>query len=382
LGGAYTLARATLGQMVVRIALQCNEADAYLIMDEENPAPRLLTRPGEAIYNDAAGALEGNSPFQIVWLSDRERDAHLARVTEFAAGRGRWADDQVVFEGNAPADVSENVPLRELLEADAPAPSATVRAFLGAPNSIKGPTEAAFHRQSGNHLLVVGQRSEAALALMGVSLISLAAQHARDQARFIVVDANPPASPAHRFLDQVVHAIPHEVRRVMPQEVDALMAELATEQQTRTENNHGAGAPALYLVVHELAKIRKLKYEEDFAFSLDDAKAAGNPGIQFNNLIIEGPPLGLHVLATCDTYNNLNRLLSRKGIAEFEMRVLFQMSANDSAALIDSPKAGELGLHRALLHNGAQGWTETFRPYSLPEPGWLESVARRLMARG
>ena len=33
LGGAYTLARATLGQMVIRIALQCNEADAYLIMD-------------------------------------------------------------------------------------------------------------------------------------------------------------------------------------------------------------------------------------------------------------------------------------------------------------------------------------------------------------
>ena len=34
LGGAYTLARTTLGQMVVRIALQCNEADALLIMDE------------------------------------------------------------------------------------------------------------------------------------------------------------------------------------------------------------------------------------------------------------------------------------------------------------------------------------------------------------
>ncbi len=43
LGGAYTLARATIGQMVIRIALQCNEADAYLIMDQDNPAPRLLS---------------------------------------------------------------------------------------------------------------------------------------------------------------------------------------------------------------------------------------------------------------------------------------------------------------------------------------------------
>ena len=74
LGGAYTLARATIGQMVIRIALQCNEADAYLIMDQDNPAPRLLSRPGEGIYNDAAGSIEGNSPFQAVWLSDKTRD--------------------------------------------------------------------------------------------------------------------------------------------------------------------------------------------------------------------------------------------------------------------------------------------------------------------
>src|SRR5579885_1042737 len=80
LGGAYTLARATLGQMTIRIALQCNEADAFLIMDQDNPAPRLLSRPGEGIYNDAAGAIEGNSPFQAVWLSDRTRDSFLAKV--------------------------------------------------------------------------------------------------------------------------------------------------------------------------------------------------------------------------------------------------------------------------------------------------------------
>jgi hypothetical protein len=130
--------------------------------------------------------------------------------------------------------------------------------------------------------------------------------------------------------------------------------------------------------VHELPKFKKLRYEEDLAFSLDESQAAGHPGMQFNNLIIDGASLGLHVLCTCDTYNNLNRLLSRKAIAEFEMRVLFQMSANDSAALIDSPKAGDLGLHRAIFSNGAQGWIETFRPYSLPEPEWLEAAAANL----
>src|SRR5690606_2963976 len=52
LAGAYSLARSTIGQMAVRIALECSEADAHLILSDDNPAARLLSRPGEAIYND------------------------------------------------------------------------------------------------------------------------------------------------------------------------------------------------------------------------------------------------------------------------------------------------------------------------------------------
>src|SRR5436305_12961847 len=70
LGGAYALARSTLGQMAVRIALQCSEADASLILSEQNTAAQLLSRPGEAVYNNANGLPEGNQFFQVVWLSD------------------------------------------------------------------------------------------------------------------------------------------------------------------------------------------------------------------------------------------------------------------------------------------------------------------------
>ena len=44
---------------------------------ENNIAPRMLSRPGEAIYNDANGAPEGNHFFQVVWLSDERREAYL-----------------------------------------------------------------------------------------------------------------------------------------------------------------------------------------------------------------------------------------------------------------------------------------------------------------
>ena len=97
-----------------------------------------------------------------------------------------------------------------------------------------------------------------------------------------------------------------------------------------------------------------------------------------NDLICEGTRLGFHVIATCDTYNNVNRFLSRKAFSEFEMRVLFQMSANDSASLIDNPKASMLGLHRALFYNQQEGYLETFRPYALPGNEWLDQAAANL----
>jgi S-DNA-T family DNA segregation ATPase FtsK/SpoIIIE len=174
LGGAYTLARATIGQMVIRIALQCNEADAYLIMDQDNPAPRLLSRPGEGIYNDTAGSIEGNSPFQTVWLPDQERDGYLAKIRT-RADKNRYPGP-IVFEGNAPADIGENLPLRLALESPAVKPATPPRLWLGAPNSIKGPTEAVFQRQSGSNLLIVGQSEERTLTALSVAVISLAAQ--------------------------------------------------------------------------------------------------------------------------------------------------------------------------------------------------------------
>jgi DNA segregation ATPase FtsK/SpoIIIE-like protein len=98
LAGAYTLARSTLGQMAVRIALQCSESDAHLILSEENTAARLLNRPGEAIYNNANGLFEGNHPFQVVWLPDSQRESYLRQLAEHARSQSVPFSPAIVFE--------------------------------------------------------------------------------------------------------------------------------------------------------------------------------------------------------------------------------------------------------------------------------------------
>jgi S-DNA-T family DNA segregation ATPase FtsK/SpoIIIE len=383
LGGAYSLARATLGQMVIRVALQCNEADAYLIMDENNSAPRLLSRPGEGIYNDAAGAMEGNSPFQVVWLSDEERDEWLDKVTVLAKQQlGPYYPGPVVFEGNAPAAIRENDLLRAVLDASPSAAPSTARCWLGAPNSIKGPTEATFQRQSGNHMLVVGQREEASLVMLGLSMLALAAQYPVDAVKFALFDNSSPGSLEANFLGQIVKAIPQEVVCVTGQDVGAAMNELATELKARIAGETGPGVPpAVFLFINGLHKFKKLRHEDDFSFSVGGDDAAANPGAQFNEIITEGAAYGIHIITTIDTLSSVNRFMNRKALSEFEKRVIFQMSANDSASLIDSPKGSNLGLHRALYYNEHEGYLETFRPYAFPESDWFHDAIQKLAQR-
>ncbi|MFA7233956.1 MAG: FtsK/SpoIIIE domain-containing protein [Terrimicrobiaceae bacterium] len=375
LGGAYTLARATLGQMVIRVALQCNEADAYLIMDDNNPAPRLLSRPGEGIYNDAAGAIHGNSPFQVVWLPDDERDAQLERVRVLAEQRGCNGAVPIVFEGNAPADIRGNALLHSALDGASPGLPAASRCWLGAPNSIKGPTEVVFHRQSGNHLLIVGQRDETITTMLAMSLVALAAQHPAGTAKFVLFHTG--GTDTGDPLKEVAGALPHDVTVVQPSNVAQAMNDLSAELQRRLGRTASDDAPPVFVFVHGLQKFKKLRHEDEFDFS-GSSDASPAPGAQLNTLISEGSSQGIHLIVTFDSFNNIGRFLSRKALGEFEMRVVFQMSANDSASLTDSPQAASLGLHRALFYNEREGHLETFRPYASPAPGWIHEACQKL----
>jgi S-DNA-T family DNA segregation ATPase FtsK/SpoIIIE len=387
LGGAYTLARSTIDQMAVRIALQCSEADAQLILSDDNSAARLLSRPGEAIYNDANGLVEGNDPFQIVWLGDDRREAYLKRIRELeqrrrAMSNGHGLPPPVVFEGNADADPVKNHLLHGLLEArDWPAPGRSSLAWLGEAIAIKDPTAATFRRQSSSNLLIVGQQDEAALGILSVALVGLAAQFAPDSgARFYVVDGSPADAPHAGFLGRLPAILPHPLRVLTWREVPAVMAELSAELERRQKATDEE-APPVYLLLYGLQRLRDLrKQEDDFSF-MRKADEAPSPAQQFATLLREGSGHGMHTVVWCDTLNNLQRSLDRQTLREFEMRVLFQMSVSDSSNLIDTPAAGKLGVHRALYYSEEEGRLEKFRPYGVPTAEWLEWVRQQLHGR-
>jgi len=382
LGGALGLGRGTLGQMAVRIALQCSEADSQLILNDDNAAARLLTRPGEAIYNDQGGALEGNSPFQISWLSDAKRDEYVREAAALANQRGVKRPPTIVFEGNAPAELEKNQPLAALLdhESNAQFPGAGApTAWIGEPVAIKDPTALVLRRQAGANALIVGQQDEAALAMCAAAMISLAAQHPADAARFVLFDGSTADSPLHGRLTAVAEAMPHETRDVAWRQTEAAIADLDAEVKRRLDLDDATNEPPVFIFIYGLQRYRMLrKGEDDFSFSMDDEPAAPKPDKQFAELLKEGPAVGVHVVAWCDTPNSVDRTIDRTLMREFDYRVLFQMSATDSSNLIDTPAANALGLYRAICYSEERGTMEKFRPYALPTPALLDRVRDRL----
>ncbi|MCS6842958.1 MAG: hypothetical protein NZ528_01340, partial [Caldilineales bacterium] len=402
LAGSYTLSRSTVDQMAVRIALQCSEADSRLILADDNPAARLLSRPGEAIYNDANGLVEGNSRFQVAWLPDDQRDRYLAQVAERARRKGyRPPRPQIVFEGNAPAKVEKNQLLNDLLTAplaqrlgEGPGLRAVRKAlaWLGDPIAIRDPIAAAFRRQSGSNLLIVGQNDEAAAGMMAVALISLAAQlpslavesgAGSDGPLFYVLDFGAVDAPYAGVWDTLAGLLPHRVKVGRRRQLPDFLAELAAEVQRRLEDER-PGAASRYLFLYGLQRARDLRQEEigygGFG-GLGEEPAAANPAQQFATILREGPDLGIHTVVWCDTVTNLNRSLDRRSLREFATRVVFQMSAEDSANLIDSPVASKLGPYRALFYDEEEGRLEKFRPYGVPSAAWLEQVKEWLAGK-
>lgn len=381
LSGAYSMASGTFGQMSVRIALQCSEADSRVILSEDNGAARLLSRSGEAIYNDANGLTEGNRFFQVVWQPEDVREGYLRQIRELAREH-RWEPVRppIIFEGNAPAVLSKNLDLRDLLLMDSPVldPPNTAVASLGESVAITGPTTIRLRRVTGDNFLIVGQDGTTARGILASALLSLAAQHpvrGESPGRFWIVSnaLDDPDTPNRWSRAWDVPSAP--VRQAGRAEVAALLSDLAELVRDRVERRV-PDDETHYLLIDNIASFRALHRPED-DFSLDD-RGADTPANTLTAILKDGAAVGVHAIVWCDSLTNLGRTIDRSVRREFTLKAILQMSSNDSIHFLDSPAASRLGYHRAILSDETQGRAEKFRPYGLPDTEWLAWAREQL----
>ncbi|MCC9645065.1 AAA family ATPase [Rhodopirellula sp. JC740] len=398
LAGANSLPRATLGQMAVRIAMQCSESDAALILSDDNTAARLISRPGEAIYNDESGLIEGNQPFQVAYLDSAQQSDLLEKIVQRDENWQRELGPAVVFEGNRPGRFTA-----EMAQQTIESSSATDRfvGLLGEAVELGPPCGLRLQPTTGrNALIVVGARNRPSLL---ASLLVTAKTHS-PETHFLLFDgarAEEGESASQWLMEK---QIGDELLR--PRDAEPAMVQLshfvnrrlgkpsettdATKSSPSTAFSLDGGnlvaseesndviqplqglpenddAPVVILL-DGLDRFRDLRQSDSMGFSLDSAsKITGCDALQ--TVLREGPAVNVFTILTLPSAETLGRWLPRQSHHDLELRIVGPLNAGDSSLLIDSPAASDLSAATMILYDDSDGRTTKFRLCDLPTAG-------------
>jgi hypothetical protein len=228
--------------------------------------------------------------------------------------------------------------------------------------------------------MILGQNEENSFSIAGSVLVSLALQHSPDKLRVDILDSTQEDDPRHGRMEKMTKQLPHSIKFGDVNAIGPIFQEYASEVSKRQKGE--SEKTPMFLYIQGLQRFRDLrKSDDDFGFGRRGADKQASPAENFATILREGPPMGVHVIFWCDSLTNLNRSIDRQGMRELGMRVLFQMSQNDSSALIDSPAASRLGRYRGLFVSEDLTFPEKFRPYNFPSDEWLSGISKSLSER-
>ena len=367
LAGAYSLPRATLGQMAVRIAMQCSESDAALILSDDNTAARLINRPGEAIYNDAGGLIEGNQPFQAAWLSTDEHKALLERISKRDDKFAADYSPPVIFEGNRPcawAGPLADAAIKGEKETTA------LRGLLGEAVEIGPPSTLELSRDAGRNVLLITP-PQARGPVIASTVSAFAKSHPKlEVVYFDGTRADDAPSLAPWFDDVGLN-----VKTVKLRDCESEIARLSKLIKERGDDS--AKASPVVVIIDPLDRFRDLRQDDSFNFSLDSAAADESAPAALQSVLRDGPAANVFVFLVCAGAETLSRWLPRASQHDLELRILGRMNASDSSTLIDSPVAAELSAATMLVYDDSDGRIVKFRQCDLPNA----DAVRRWLAR-
>ncbi len=373
LAGAYSLPRTTLGQMAVRIALQCDASDAQIIFADDNPAAMRLKYPGQAVYNDAGGRIEGNQPMQIGWLAKEQQIDWLGQLPvgyqnqdETTNRLGRC----VVYDGNRAASWNQMNAELALAQASAEINPDALWCLAGESVAISPAVVFPMTRQAGRNILMVGGEDQAAASVLAAITGSLV-KSTRPQL-FVIQGAKPTDAWVLK-LPQLWRDASIELQSFDSRGADTALKSVYELLQQRMEAENVASEasspnsqnqpPPVWLSLLQLGRLRSLRREDDFGMG-----GFGETELKSDKLLEEilrdGPNYGIFTIVWAENYSTVQRWLSRTALREMEIRLLMRMSGNDSTNLIDSIAASRLGEHVMLAYDEATGQEQKFRPWA------------------
>jgi len=133
----------------------------------------------------------------------------------------------------------------------------------------------------------------------------------------------------------------------------------------------GLSKPILFNI-WQIGRLRELRRDDDFGMG-GFGESEMKPDKRLEEILRDGPSYGVFTLIWGENYSTVARWLSRTALRELEIRLLMQMSGNDSTHLIESIAASRLGEQVMLVYDEATGQEQRFRPFNTQ---WIDAIVR------
>lgn len=359
----------------LRLVVKLGDDESRLFLSDHNGAASTLTRAGEAVFNDEAGEPQGNTRFQIALLQPGAQARVLGEMREMAdaAGDGRTP---TIFDGRTLPELGDCAPFSDLLRSGRhpEGPARGVRLWMGESLTLEPTVSLDLLRQAAANALIVGRGSQSApdtdLALDGLTAAMLLSLRAQDDAPdVVVVDAEGPDAEGAQRLEAITGALGMG-RPLRRRDMPTVLGDVRDDVRRRV-SEADYDAPRRVIVLRSLHHARDLELDE-----------FGSPSEALSGLLEilrDGPDFGVHVVASIDSIDSVDRRLGAAALREFGTRIGFSMSDEASARLSGGTALADLRAGNALLVGVDDGLEVKFRPPAPPSPEALAALAETRM---
>jgi len=229
LSGIETLVtkeRSIFGQFPWRVSLKTEASESEAVLGRQNTEAAQLRFRGEIVFNREYGDPAHNRRGVVAYADEQLLDELRHRLWEKA---GRPAAPRVFYAAR-PSDPNLLTQALQRVLSDAPPGDDTKFALLGLPVDVDpAPVAFGLTADPGRTLAVIGDGRDDAFGTLGAVVWSLAAQHVRGGAEFVLLDAlgGDAGSPETVLLEEAAGAYDHGVTLHTGGAVGAGLSDLA-----------------------------------------------------------------------------------------------------------------------------------------------------------
>lgn len=349
LNPGWSLSANTLSQISVRIALACDERVSRQILGEENKAAQLLTRPGEAVYNDQNGQPLGNHRFQVVHF---HRDHLGEQVRRIAAQHVAQSHECTIFDGSGLPDGSLNLTLSPIIPGD------PVELVLGLSSEMGRSARVTLERRHGQHLILFSENRD----MRQRHLHSIIESLRKQRVETILLDA---ASDRGAINSRANCA--GSLAVIEPAKLTELLADLRAEYEQSSQGMAQEHRGKM-LVIHAPQNLQELRCDPIQNLGRPSTNGAAS---DFDWLLRHGPALGLHCILLTERPGTFVHAIDPRGklLDLFDLRSSTRMSEEEARKVLPDGSAARLGEIGALLYIRNESIYLRYRPFDWSEAG-------------